>query len=48
MVFMIQEDLIGSPHKTLINKYLFDFIKIRVNISLCVSEKFLLNHFQNG
>ena len=48
MIFEIMYFLIGTPHKTLINGNLFDFTKIRVNISLCVSEKFVFNHFQNG
>ncbi len=35
---MIEEDLTASPHKTSIDRDLFDFIKNRVNIGLCVSE----------
>ncbi len=35
---MNNEDLTSSPHKTSINRDLFDFIKNRVNIGLCVSE----------
>ena len=37
--------LIGSPHKTLIKGNLFDFIKKRENMSLCVSEKSVLKPF---
>tara|TARA_B100001027_G_C16115576_1_gene262502 strand:- start:430 stop:576 length:147 start_codon:yes stop_codon:yes gene_type:complete len=39
---MNKEDLIASPHKTLIDRDLFDFIKNRVKIELCVSKKFVL------
>ena len=35
---MKNEDLIASPHKTSIDSDLFDFIKNRVKIGLCVSE----------
>ena len=42
MIFFKNKDLIGSPHKTSINRVLFDFMKNRVKISLCVSEKFVL------
>ncbi len=35
---MKKDDLIASPHKTSIDTDLFDFIKNRVKISLCVSE----------
>ena len=35
------KDLIGSPHKKSNKENLFDFTKNRVNISLCVSEKFV-------
>ncbi len=35
---MKKEDLIVIPHKISINRYLFDFIKNRENISLCASE----------
>ena len=31
-------DLIASPHKTSIDRDLFDFIKNRVKMCLCVSE----------
>ena len=39
---MNKGDLIASPHKTLIDRDLFDFIKNRVNIGLCVSKKIVL------
>ena len=39
---MKKEDLIASPHKTSIDSDLFDFIKNRVKIGLCVSKKFVL------
>jgi len=42
MVSLINKELIGSPHKTLIKAYLFDFIKKRENMNLCVSEKSVL------
>ena len=45
MVSIINKDLIGSPHKTFIKENLFDFIKKRENINLCVSEKSVLNPF---
>ena len=45
MVPIINKELIGSPHKTLIKGNLFDFIKKRENMNLCGSEKFVLNHF---
>lgn len=35
---MRKEVLIASPHKTSIDRDLFDFIKNRVKIGLCVSE----------
>ena len=38
MIFLKNTDLIGSPHKTSNKENLFDFIKNRVKISLCVSE----------
>ena len=38
----INEQLIGSPDKTLINGNLFDFIKKRENMNLCGSEKSVL------
>ena len=45
MVSIINNELIGSPHKTLIKRNLFDFIKNRENIKLCGSEKSLLRVF---
>ena len=42
MIFLKNKDLIGSPHKTSKKGNLFDFIKNRVNMGLCVSEKFVL------
>ena len=36
----IKKNLIGSPHKTIISGNLFDFIKNRENMNMCVSEKF--------
>ena len=45
MVPIINEQLIGSPNKTLIKGNLFDFIKKRENMNLCGSEKSVLNPF---
>ena len=42
MISIINKELIGSPHKTLIRGNLFDFMKKRENISLCGSEKSVL------
>ena len=42
MVSIINKELIGSPHKTLIKGKLFDFIKKRENMNLCGSEKSVL------
>ena len=42
MISMIKKDLIGSPYKTIIRVNLFDFIKNRENMNMCVSEKFVL------
>ena len=39
MVSIINKQLIGSPHKTLIKGNLFDFMKKRENMNLCGSEK---------
>ena len=39
MFLVINAHLIGSPHKTLINRNLFDFMKKRENMNLCGSEK---------
>ena len=45
MISKIMEDLIGSPHKTLIKGNLFDFMKKRENMNLCGSEKSVLKPF---
>ena len=45
MVSIINKELIGSPHKTLIMANLFDFIKKRVNMNLCGSQKSVLKPF---
>jgi len=45
MVLIINRELIGSPHKTLIEADLFDFIKKRENMNLCGSEKSVLKPF---
>jgi len=45
MVSIINKELIGTPHKSLINGNLFDFIKKRENMSLCGSEKSVLKPF---
>ena len=45
MVSVINNELIGSPHKTLIKGDLFDFIKKRENMNLCGSEKSVLKPF---
>ena len=45
MVSIVNYELIGSPHKTLIKENLFDFIKKRENMNLCGSEKSLLKPF---
>ena len=42
MISIINKELIGSPHKTLINRNLFDFIKKREIMNLCGSEKSVL------
>ncbi len=42
MIFLNNEDLIGSPNKISNKENLFDFIKNRVKINMCVSEKFVL------
>ena len=39
MVSLINKELIGTPHKTLIKRNLFDFIKKRENMNLCGSKK---------
>ena len=45
MVPILNKELIGSPHKTLIKEILFDFIKKRENMILCGSEKSVLKPF---
>jgi len=45
MVSIINKELIGSPHNTLIKDNLFDFMRNRVNMNLCVSEKSVLKPF---
>ena len=45
MLSIINKELIGSPHKTLIKENLFDFIKKRENMKLCGSEKSVLKPF---
>mgnify|MGYP001441841935 FL=1 len=45
MVPIINKQLIGSPHKTLLNGNLFDFVKKRENMNLCGSEKSVLKPF---
>ena len=47
MVSIINKELIGSPHKTLINQNLFDFMKKGENMNLCVSEKSVLKPLLN-
>ena len=47
MVLVINNELIGSPHKTLIRGNLFDFMKKRENMNLCVSEKSVLKPLLN-
>ena len=42
MVSIINRELIGTPHKTLIRGNLFDFMKKRESMNLCVSEKSVL------
>ena len=41
---MKKEDLIASPHKISIDRDLFDFIKNRVKIELCMGENSFYNH----
>ena len=45
MVPIINKQLIGSPHKSLIKENLFDFIKNRENMKLCGSTKSVLKPF---
>ena len=42
MLSILNNELIGSPNKTLIKENLFDFIKKRENMNLCGSEKSVL------
>ena len=45
MVLIINKELIGSPHKTSIKENLFDFMRKRENMNLCVSEKSVFKPF---
>ena len=45
MFTILNNELIGSPNKTPIKGNLFDFIKKRVNMNLCGSEKSVLKPF---
>ena len=45
MISIINYELIGSPHKTLMRGNLFDIIKKRENMNLCGSEKSVLKPF---
>ena len=45
MVSIINNELIGSPHKTLTRGNLFDFMKKREIMNLCGSEKSVLKPF---
>ena len=45
MVSILNKELIGSRHKTLIKGKLFDFIKKGENMNLCGSEKSVLKPF---
>ena len=45
MLSIINKDLIGSTHKSLIKGNLFDFIKKRENMNLCGSKKSVLKPF---
>jgi len=45
MFLILNKELIGSPHKTLIMGNLFDLIKKRENMNLCGSEKTVLKPF---
>ena len=42
MLSLMNKELIGSPHKTLIRGNLFDFMKKRENMNLCGSGKTVL------
>ena len=45
MISLLKKDLIASPNKTLISGKIFDFMKKRENMDLCVSEKSVLKPF---
>ena len=45
MFSIVDEELIGSPHKTLIRGNLFDFMKKREIMNLCGSEKSVCKPF---
>ena len=45
MASLINKELTVIPHKTLIKENLFDFIKKRENMNLCVSAKSVLKPF---
>ena len=45
MVSIINQELIGSSHKTIIRGNLFDFMKKRENMGLCGSENLYQNYF---
>ena len=45
MVLVKNKELIGSPNKSLRIGYLFDFLKKRENMNLCVSEKSVFKPF---
>ena len=45
MISLINNKLIGSPNKTLLNQNLFDFVKKRENMNLCGSGKSVLKPF---
>ena len=45
MVSILNKELIGTPHKSLIKVNLFDFIKKRENMNLCGSEKSVFKPF---
>jgi len=45
MLSILNKELIGSPHKTLIKENLFDFIKKRENMNLCGSKKSVIKPF---
>ena len=48
MISIINKELIGSPHKTLIRGNLFDFIKKREIMNLCVSKNLYLTIVKGG